>query len=118
NVVADRFNCSGKIRSRDRIFWFAKSEDESADTAFQHSAVVKSEGNGTNAHEKLIFVRNRLFDLFKFENAIRRTVFAISDRFHPLRAGRNFATAVICRSPIGELEPREERQEKRECAPF
>src|SRR5262249_13038666 len=66
HVPADHFNCSGEVRSRARIFWLTKSKDESADTAFQHATVDKSEGNRANANDNLIVFRNRLFGLFEF----------------------------------------------------
>src|SRR5207302_3286096 len=67
-VPADSFNCSGKVRSRRCVFRLAKSKDKSADTAFQHAAVEKPEGNRANANENLVVVRRRLFDLSKFQN--------------------------------------------------
>src|SRR5207253_1418984 len=79
HVPADRFNCSGEVRSRGGVFRLTKSKDEPADTAFQHAAVEKSEGNGANPDENLVVVWNRLFDLFKFQNVIRRTVFAVTN---------------------------------------
>src|SRR5205085_7018384 len=95
HVPADRFNGSCEIRSRGGVFRLTKSKDEPADTAFQHATVVKSEGNRANPDKNLVVVRNRLFDLFKSQNVIRRTVFAIPDRFHAFTSGGNAAPAVI-----------------------
>src|SRR5207248_10167819 len=95
HVPANRFNRSGKVRSRAGVFRLTKSKDEPADTAFQHATVEKSEGNRANADENLVVVRNWLFDLFKPQNVIRRTVFAIPDRFHAFTSGGNAAPAVI-----------------------
>src|SRR5207249_1326888 len=114
NVSPDRFNCSGEVRSRGGVFRLTKSKDNSADTAFQHATVVKSEGNGANPDQNLVVVRSQLFDLFELQNVIRRTVFAILNRFHPLSAGGNAASAIVSRSPVGELEPGEENEKDRE----
>src|SRR5205823_9721184 len=117
DVPADRFNCSGEVRSRRRVFRLTKSKDKSADTTLQHSAIVKSEGNGANPDKNLVVVRNRLFDLFKFQNLIGRTVLTITYRFHGIGRSRSVAIAVVGRSPIGDLEPREENDKGCECAP-
>src|SRR5262249_50298393 len=92
---ADRLNRSGKVRSQNSVFRLTKSKDQPRDTAFQHSTVEKSEGNGVNADENLIFVRGGFFDLLKFQNVIRRPVFAIPDCFHQFSSGRNLASAVV-----------------------
>src|SRR5438034_658854 len=42
---------------------------------------------------------------------IGRTVFAIPDRLHPLSPGRNGASAVVSRSPVGNQAPPDEREE-------
>src|SRR5436853_272879 len=68
HVPADRSNCTGKVRSRAGVFRLTKSKDKSADTASQHATVEKSEGNRANADENLVVVRNRLFDVFNFQN--------------------------------------------------
>src|SRR5262249_27676076 len=87
------------------------------ETAFQHAAVVKSERNGANADENLIFVRNWLFDSFKFQNVIGRPVLAIPNGFHQLGSRRDVASAVVCGRPVGKLEPSEKDDEDGECAP-
>src|ERR1700730_3241159 len=60
HVHANGFNRSGKVRSRDSVSRFTKSEDEPAETALQHAPVEKSEGNGANTDENLVVVGDRL----------------------------------------------------------
>src|SRR5262249_46153669 len=67
HISTNRFNGSGKVRSRDGVSRFAKSKDEPADTALQHSPVEESERNGANADKNLVVVRNRFLDLLKFQ---------------------------------------------------
>ena len=117
-VRADRFHASGEIRSRNSILRLTKSKDKPADTTLQHAAVEKSQRNGANSDENLIVVRRRLFDFFKFQDVVRRTVFAVTDRFHAFGATRNAATAIVCGGPVDELEPSEENDKDRERAPF
>src|SRR5439155_1654235 len=58
-VPAGSLNCSGVVRARAGVFWFAKSEEESArDAASQHATVEKSEGDGANPDEKLVVAWN------------------------------------------------------------
>src|SRR5437764_1560046 len=118
HVRADRFHASGEIRSRNSILRLTKSKDKPADTTLQHAAVEKSQRNGANSDENLIVVRRRLFDFFKFQDVVRRTVFAVADRFHAFGATRNAATAIICGGPVSELEPGKENEQNGECAPF
>src|SRR4029077_17563630 len=66
HILANRFNRSGEVRSRDSVSRFTKSEDEPADTALQHGAIEKSERNGANADQNLVVVRDWLFDFYKF----------------------------------------------------
>src|SRR5207237_5938798 len=113
DVPADRFNRSGEVRSRRCVFRLTKSKDKSADTTSQHAAVVKSEGNGANPDENLVVVRNRLFDLFKFQNLIGRAVFAVTNSFHGMGRRAGLLIAIIGGRPIGELEPGEENEKDR-----
>ena len=115
---ADRFHASGEIRSRNSVLRLTKSKEKPADTTLQHAAVEKSQRNGANSDENLIVVRRRLFNFFKFQDVVRRTVFAVTDRFHAFGATRNAATAIICGGPVDELEPGEENDKDRERAPL
>ena len=117
-VRADCFHASGEIRSRDSVLRLTKSKDKPADTTLQHAAVEKSQRNGANSDENLIVVRRRLFDFFKFQDVVRRTVFAVADRFHAFGAARNAATAIICGGPVDELKPGEENDKDCERAPL
>src|SRR6202011_1149415 len=101
HVPADHFHSSGEVRSRAGVFRFTKSKDEPADSASQHATIEKSEGNGANADENLVVVRNRLFDVLKFQNVIRRAVFAVTNCFHWI-GQCGFAIAVVRRSPVGD----------------
>src|SRR5262249_34441625 len=82
DVPADGFHRSGKIRARAGILRFAKPKNQPANTAWQHPAVIKSQGNGANPDEDLVIVRSRLFDLFKFQNLIWWPIFTIPHRLH------------------------------------
>src|SRR5690242_19293510 len=115
-VRADRFHASGEIRSQNSVLRLTKSKDKPADTALQDAAVEKSQRNGANSDENLIVVRRRLFNFFKFQDLVRRTVFAVADRFHPFSSSWNTAPAIVGRSPVSELGPGKENEQNGERA--
>src|SRR5205814_1488281 len=83
-------------------------------TASEHATIEKSEGNRANPDENLVVVRNRLFDVFKSQNVIRRTVFAVTNSFHRMGRRAGLLIAIVRGCPVGELKPREEDDENGE----
>ena len=106
------------IATEARDLRLSQPKDEADDQRTANHGVNRIEGGSTNSDQHLIVVRNRLFDAFKFQNIIGRTVLAISDRFHQFSSGSDAAPAVVRRTPVGELEPGEQNEKDRECAPF
>ena len=118
-VPAGSLDCSGVVRARAGVFWFAKSEEDSAgDAASQHPTVEKSEGDGANPDEKLVVAWNRLFHLFNSQNIVGRTVFAVADCFHGMCRRAGLLAALIRGGPIGELKPAEEDNDEYQRRPL
>src|SRR5262245_5898903 len=68
-------------------------------------------------NQKLVLLWHRLLDFLDLED-IGRPVLAIPDRLHTFSPGWNAASAVVGGSPVGNLKPGEQNDQKPNGAPF
>ena len=111
DILADRFNCPGKINTQSCVFWFAQTNTHCAHDfgrAFDKVPIVWINRSCANSDQDLIVGWRRLFNLFELE--VAQAIVAINHRFHGISWRRSFSIALIGRGPVGGLKPDHQRE--------